>query len=167
MGYDIHITRRQSWADTGAPEITLAEWQAIVDSDPELTSASAAAKEFLAAMKPVMMFDPSCNALHIVPFDEWQVIAKKDPAPDAADHDSVGTGPDEYALMFHPSRRYFRVFHYSDGSIFVTKPGKAVLMKMLEVAHKLNARVIGEADEIYAADGTPSHETYFTGYDDW
>ncbi len=167
MGYDILITRRQRWSDSGAPEITLAEWQAIVDSDPELTTASAAAKEFLAAMKPVMMFDPSCNALRVVPFAKWQIIAKGNHAPDEADHDSAGTGPDKYAVMFHPSRRYHRVFCYFDGSIFVTNPEKTVLMKMLEVAQKLNARVIGEADEIYAADGTPSHETYFTAANDW
>jgi hypothetical protein len=35
MGYDIHITRRKSWADTG-DDITTEEWLAYVQRDPEL-----------------------------------------------------------------------------------------------------------------------------------
>lgn len=35
MGYDFHVTRKEYWADD-APEITLEEWLAFVDRDPEL-----------------------------------------------------------------------------------------------------------------------------------
>jgi hypothetical protein len=38
MGYDVHITRRKSWADTGGPEIAEKEWLAHVADDPELAS---------------------------------------------------------------------------------------------------------------------------------
>ncbi|HEX6168355.1 MAG TPA: hypothetical protein VFZ33_01590 [Chitinophagaceae bacterium] len=36
MGYDLHITRREDWADTATPDITLDEWMAYVVNDKEL-----------------------------------------------------------------------------------------------------------------------------------
>lgn len=36
MGYDIHITRRAEWCGEGEPEISLAEWLAYVENDPEI-----------------------------------------------------------------------------------------------------------------------------------
>jgi hypothetical protein len=35
MGYDVHITRREDWADAGQ-DISLDEWLAVVAADPEL-----------------------------------------------------------------------------------------------------------------------------------
>jgi hypothetical protein len=36
MGYDLHITRADNWAENEGAEITRAEWLAFVASDPEL-----------------------------------------------------------------------------------------------------------------------------------
>src|SRR5215467_2831013 len=36
MGYDLHITRREDWADREVSEISLEEWLSYVDSDKEL-----------------------------------------------------------------------------------------------------------------------------------
>jgi hypothetical protein len=36
MGYDVHITRKQSWSDENGPEIPLAEWIAVVGADPDM-----------------------------------------------------------------------------------------------------------------------------------
>jgi hypothetical protein len=36
MGYDVHITRKQNWSDKKGPEIPLAEWIAVVQSDREM-----------------------------------------------------------------------------------------------------------------------------------
>ena len=36
MGYDAHITRAEFWSDNAGHEIAAAEWQAVVDADPEL-----------------------------------------------------------------------------------------------------------------------------------
>ena len=36
MGYDVHITRKPNWFDPAGPEISLAEWIAVVASDPEM-----------------------------------------------------------------------------------------------------------------------------------
>lgn len=36
MGYDLHITRRQDWADPDGPEITLEDWLEYLTIDPSL-----------------------------------------------------------------------------------------------------------------------------------
>jgi hypothetical protein len=36
VGYDVHITRKHDWFDDKGPEISLAEWLAVVDADPEM-----------------------------------------------------------------------------------------------------------------------------------
>ncbi len=36
MGYELHITRREHWADTETPDIPLDEWLAYVNKDSEL-----------------------------------------------------------------------------------------------------------------------------------
>ena len=40
MGYDVHITRRQNWFDKEGPDISLAEWLAIIATDPEMRDGS-------------------------------------------------------------------------------------------------------------------------------
>lgn len=36
MGYDLHITRKEFWADDGGPEILREEWVALVEADPSI-----------------------------------------------------------------------------------------------------------------------------------
>lgn len=36
MGYDVHITRKEEWSDDDGPVITLDEWLAVIDADPDL-----------------------------------------------------------------------------------------------------------------------------------
>ena len=36
MGYEVRITRRQNWSDEDGPEISLAEWIAVVGADREM-----------------------------------------------------------------------------------------------------------------------------------
>jgi hypothetical protein len=36
LGYDIHLTRKNFWADDDGPEISLEEWTKHVASDPDL-----------------------------------------------------------------------------------------------------------------------------------
>ena len=121
MGYDIHITRRGHWSDEGAPEITLDEWRAVVESDPELEALPPTNENPLTAM----------------------------------------------ILSPHLPNSGARYFHYDFGQIFVKKPTKSVLFKMLSVARALNARVVGEEDEVYAEDGTPSRSTSYVADDNW
>lgn len=48
MGYDVHITRRENWFDESGPGIDIAEWKALVQSDPDMRldgSAEAALKD--------------------------------------------------------------------------------------------------------------------------
>jgi hypothetical protein len=36
MGYDLQITRKEDWWDPDGPEISMAEWLALVAADPEM-----------------------------------------------------------------------------------------------------------------------------------
>jgi hypothetical protein len=36
MGYDLHITRKESWSDEGGPAISEAEWRRVIEQDAEL-----------------------------------------------------------------------------------------------------------------------------------
>lgn len=36
MGYDVHVTRKDYWADDDGPEISLEEWKDYVANDPEI-----------------------------------------------------------------------------------------------------------------------------------
>jgi hypothetical protein len=36
MGYDVHITRKQHWWDEEGPDISLAEWLAVVEADRDM-----------------------------------------------------------------------------------------------------------------------------------
>lgn len=36
MGYDLHITRSENWIDPDGPRISIDEWLALIDADPEL-----------------------------------------------------------------------------------------------------------------------------------
>lgn len=47
MGYDLHITRREHWAEDeeAGNDISLEEWRAYVDADPELRWADAAERD--------------------------------------------------------------------------------------------------------------------------
>lgn len=37
MGYDLHITRKEFWADSGEPKITKSEWETYISSDNQIT----------------------------------------------------------------------------------------------------------------------------------
>ena len=36
MGYSVHITRKKRWADDGGADISIEEWAAFIESDPEM-----------------------------------------------------------------------------------------------------------------------------------
>jgi hypothetical protein len=117
MGYELHITRRDTWESTAeGPAITREEWQSLLANDAEL---------------------------------------------ECLDEDT--------AQMVHPSGQIACFFHYSNGNIWVKKPYRTVLLKMLSIAERLGARVIGDNEEVYSAGGTPSKDVsyWFTVNDDW
>lgn len=93
--------------------------------------------------------------------EEWQSILSNDPELEPLNEDC--------AQMVDPSRRIANFFHYMDGNIWVKKPYKTPLLKMLSIAEKLGARVIGDNNEVYSADGTSSKDVshWFTVCDDW
>jgi hypothetical protein len=47
MGYDVHITRAENWADNAGHEITDQEWLEIIRNDPELIPSPENGKYFV------------------------------------------------------------------------------------------------------------------------
>ena len=58
MGYELHITRRDFYADPNGPAITLEEWMAYVASDPELRLAPEYGKHTVLMTLPSKYPDP-------------------------------------------------------------------------------------------------------------
>jgi hypothetical protein len=92
---------------------------------------------------------------------EWVTLAKADP--------SLRQSSTEFEELVRPDgaveRRYLWAWvehsapvplQYADGAIFVKSPDKDTIRKLVALADKLNARVIGEESEVYGADGEPS-----------
>lgn len=102
MGYDVHLTRKEFWADDEGPEITLNEWQAYVAGDPEIVS------------------------------------------------DPENPGPENYVYVAHPER--WPLWWHRSGEVSTKNPDKLVVAKLVEVARVLNARVLGDDEEIYGID---------------
>lgn len=52
-------------------------------------------------------------------------------------------------------------FGWYNGKIYVSKPTKRALIKMASIARRLNARVVGEYNEVYDENGMPDRPTHF------
>ncbi len=105
MGYDLHITRKECWADEEKEgSISIAEWKAYVETDSEI------------------MPDPENpdedNYLYIRDAENWP-------------------------LWFNPRL----------GNIYTKNPPEDVTKKIVQIAAALKARVQGDDQEFYDADG--------------
>jgi hypothetical protein len=109
MGYDVHVTRKEFWADDEGPEITLEEWLEYVGNDPEI------------------------------------------------EPDADNPGEENFVIVSHPNR--WPLWWGEGGEVFTKNPDKLVMEKLVKVARDLNARVLGDDDEIYGVD--PGDPTVF------
>lgn len=99
MGYDLHITRKESWADPDGPVLTLDEWLHYVASDKEISRDA-----------------------------------------DNSEHDFLFTrGAFTAPLWWRPDL----------GEIYTKNPDDLLIEKMVEIAKRLKARVLGDDDEEY------------------
>jgi hypothetical protein len=101
MGYDLHITRKDFWADEDGPEITSTEWLQTINNDPSLCLAGYNGELF-----------------------------------------TLWSGPSEYEEPW---------LDWSEGQIYSKNPDEAIILKMLELADILDARVQGDDGEIYTS----------------
>jgi hypothetical protein len=95
--------------------------------------------------------------------EEWLDIVEHD--PDLEVFEGEGTFRGEVARMCLRDKAgtctAARYFTYRDGDVGVKKPCEPVLKKMVEIADKIAARVIGERNEIYSKEGVPDRPTSF------
>ncbi|MDR7269863.1 hypothetical protein J2X20_002492 [Pelomonas saccharophila] len=104
MGYELHVTRKEFWADDEGPEISLEEWAAYVKTDPAITL------------------------------------------------DRENPGDENYIFQFGQSS--WPLWWHKRGEIYTKNPEPAVIAKLVQIAAKLDARVLGDDDEIYGRDPT-------------
>jgi hypothetical protein len=65
------------------------------------------------------------------------------------------------AQMLDDTGEVAKIFRFGHGNIFVKNPTRQVLIKMLEIARELNARVVGDNEEAYNEDGVPDKWTNY------
>jgi hypothetical protein len=114
MGYNLYITRANSWLDTKKVPISKLEWESVVASDPSLKLSTQDYYD--------RMMHGKIERVHPV---LWT------------------SQTDQVPLWF------------IDGAIDTKNPDKATTIKMVELARRLNAKVLGEEDEEYGMDGEP------------
>lgn len=105
MGYDLHITRAETWLDASDAPISEAEWMSLVDSDPDL----AVSREDWVERR---LSDGSIERVHPV---LWKGCA----------------------------------LWLLDGEVVTKNPDDSLIAKLVEIAERLGARVLGDEDEEY------------------
>lgn len=93
---------------------------------------------------------------------EWRAVADNDPDLEISKSDIYYRKNDDGSVeRFHPwiikSHPNQPPLWFMDGAIDTKNPDKLVIKKMVELANKLNAKVIGEHGEVYDSDGNFKH----------
>lgn len=120
MGYELHITRAESWVEAESNPITLEEWLAYIKSDPEL-EIDEVGEATTTDGETVFCGDPGLAI--------WT----------AHPEDGADGGR---AWIYH-----------SQDCIVVKNPDQQFTAKMWRIAQHFGARVYGDEDEEYGADG--------------
>lgn len=89
-----------------------------------------------------------------ISLDEWQRYVATDPDIQC---DPENPGPEHYIVSTHAEP--WPLWWYSSGEIFTKNPHDEAIAKMVQIAKALNARVLGDDDEIYGVD--PSNPSLF------
>ncbi|MBV8252279.1 MAG: hypothetical protein JO154_06690 [Chitinophaga sp.] len=117
MGYELHITRQDTWYDEDfSKQISMEEWKNYLTDDPE------------------MRLDNYAEAS----FEDGSVLRIE------------GEG---LAVWTKHSRLLNVWFSYYKGNICVKSPDEEVILKMVNIAQKLDARVQGDDMEYYGKKG--------------
>lgn len=87
-----------------------------------------------------------------ISFEEWRSYVESDPEiiPDPENE-----GPENFILLTHPER--WPLWWDRSGEVYTKNPDHLVIAKLVQIARTLNARVLGDDDEIYGVD--PSDPT--------
>lgn len=102
MGYDLHITRRDWWANPKGPEISIDEWLAFARTSTEVES------------------------------------------------DSENPGDHNWIMSRH--KRRWPLWWAHRGELYTKNPDEEAIAVLVRIAQALNARVLGDDDEVYGTD---------------
>jgi hypothetical protein len=135
MGYDIYITRSNDWMNNRGRKIPYAEWERVVECDPELEldrETRATIAEKWRSDQEQFAHDPEYSE-SLRPEDE----------------DDQDIFMEYVNWMGHPTAGENPWFCYCDGNIDTKSPDWPTLRKMLRLAEALGATVQGQEGEIY------------------
>lgn len=84
----------------------------------------------------------------IISLEEWQNYVASDRDIQS---DPENPGPKSYIIISHPER-WPLWWNKRRGEIYTKNPDKFVVAKLVQIARSLNARVLGDDDEVYGVD---------------
>lgn len=82
-----------------------------------------------------------------ITLEEWCEYVRRD--PDVVP-DPDNPAPENYVLASHPEK--WPLWWHRAGEITAKNPDDTVIAKLVDIARALNARVLGDDDEIYGVD---------------
>ena len=92
-----------------------------------------------------------------IPKTEWDKLVEADPELELSTEDFYDRKVNRKTERFHPviwTKHRDRVpLWFIDGAVETKNPDEATVKKMVQIAKKLKARVIGEENEEYGPDG--------------
>ena len=109
MGYDLHITKAESWVDASDHPIPRDAWERVVEFDPELVASP----------------------------DHYYEL-----------RDESGNLSRVYGTLW-TSHSDDAVFWFQGGEVTAKNPDDLTILKMLGLADRLDARVLGDDGESY------------------
>ena len=90
---------------------------------------------------------------------EWSAVVDADPTLELSMTDyyerKVNSRIERIRAVIWMTHPQLVAFWFYDGAVTLKNPDNATIRKMVELAHKLNARVLGEENEEYGPDGEP------------
>lgn len=89
-----------------------------------------------------------------ITLDEWLAYVAQDPEIEL---DPQNPGPENYVITSHLDR--WPLWWHRSGELNTKNPDHRAIAKLVQIAQKLDARVLGDDDEIYGLD--PSDPSVF------
>jgi hypothetical protein len=83
----------------------------------------------------------------VIPLSEWTAYVATDPE---IVQDWDNDGPENTRFISHPDQ--WPIWWSERGEIYTKNPDPLVIAKLVQIAKRLDARVVGDNDEIYGLD---------------
>jgi hypothetical protein len=101
------------------------------------------------------------SELYPITPEEWLRVVKRDSTLRLVGSDPelnrAGFRGPHFAIWSGPSEHKIPWLDWMCGTVYSKNPDDALINKMVEIARRLEARVVGESDEVYLGGGRVEH----------